>query len=119
MKEISIALWVGVGGFIGAVGRYGLNRLAGAYFEGTFPVATFIANVAGCFLLGFISGISQRWLDMHDEARLFLTVGLCGGFTTFSTFMYENFLLLRNGEVGQFALYAAASSRPSKGVTAI
>ncbi|MFP4528110.1 MAG: fluoride efflux transporter CrcB [Candidatus Kapaibacterium sp.] len=109
MKEISIAFWVGAGGFIGAVSRYGLNRLAGVYFEGAFPIATFIANVAGCFLLGFISGVSLRWLDMHDEVRLFLTVGLCGGFTTFSTFMHENFLLLRNGEVFQFALYAAVS----------
>jgi CrcB protein len=109
MKEFTLALWVGAGGFIGAVTRYGINRLLGAFMISAFPYATFIANVAGCFLLGFISSISLKTLNMPDEIKLFLTVGICGGFTTFSTFMYENFLMLRQGEVFQFALYAAIS----------
>jgi CrcB protein len=109
MKEFTLALWVGAGGFIGAVTRYGLNRLLGAFLMSAFPYATFIANVAGCFLLGFISHISLKTLDMPDEIKLFLTVGICGGFTTFSTFMYENFMLLRQGEIFQFIFYAAVS----------
>lgn len=74
-----------------------------------FPVATFVVNVLGCFAIGFFSGMALQSTHINDTWRLFLTVGFCGGFTTFSTFANENLNLLQNGHIVGFALYAALS----------
>ena len=73
-----------------------------------FPWATLTVNVAGSFLIGLFYALSAR-LHLSEETRLFLTTGLCGGFTTFSTFSHENLALLRQGAYGAFALYATLS----------
>lgn len=72
-------------------------------------MGTLTANVVGCFLIGLLSGlpVGERW--MTPEIRLLLTTGLCGGFTTFSTLMNENYTLLREGHYATLALYAALS----------
>jgi CrcB protein len=66
-------------------------------------------NLVGCFLIGLLFGLADRGNVMNDEVRLFLTVGFCGGFTTFSTFANENIALLRDGNILYFALYTAIS----------
>lgn len=74
---------------------------------GHFPLGTFAVNLVGCLLIGLFYGLSEHTLS--PNARLFLTVGFCGGLTTFSTFANENLQLFRDGNVLMFALYAAGS----------
>jgi len=84
--------------------RYIQNAIISA-----FPWGTFLVNVVGCFLIGLFYGLSEKNNIASTELRMFLTVGFCGGFTTFSTFANENLALLRNGEFFYFALYAGLS----------
>lgn len=95
---------VALGGALGSAARYMLSRAVGAYVHTAWPLATFAVNIIGCAAIGFISAVASRSPWMGENTRLFLTVGLCGGFTTFSTFMGENFSMARNG---QFMLMAA------------
>ena len=106
---IRLLLIVGSGGFIGTVLRYLVSRYFQQTFVSSFPFGTFAVNIIGCLILGIIYGVSEKTAILSDELRLFLTVGLCGGFTTFSTFANENVAMLRDGEFFQFALYMAAS----------
>lgn len=93
------ALWVGLGGFLGSVLRYGIGGLVGRFKAGwTFPVETLLINVAGCVLLGFLAGLSESRGIFSGSTRVFLFIGVLGGFTTFSTFGYETFQLMRDGQ---------------------
>ena len=74
----------------------------------SFPWGTAAVNLLGCFILGALYGLFDRNLP-HTETRLFLTAGLCGGFTTFSTLMNESFLLLKEGNFSAFFLYTLIS----------
>lgn len=104
-----ILLLVGIGGFIGSIGRY----LTGYYFlkilPAIFPYGTFAVNIIGCLAIGIIYGYSERFSWSGAEWRLFLATGICGGYTTFSSFSYENVKLLQEGEYKIFALYTTAS----------
>ena len=100
---------VGFGGFIGTVARFLISRYFQENVASVFPWSTFIVNIVGCLLIGIIYGISEKGDFMSPEVRLFLTVGICGGFTTFSTFANDSFLLLRQEEWIRFALYASLS----------
>ena len=90
---------VGSGGFIGAVFRYGLGgfvqRHAGL---STFPWGTLVVNMAGCLAIGAMVGLVDSRQMFGPEARLFVLIGVLGGFTTYSTFGYETFALLRDAE---------------------
>ena len=99
------ALVVFIGGGLGSLLRYGLSLAIGSR---GFPIATLAANVAGCFLIGIFGAAGARF-SWSETTRLLLTVGLCGGFTTFSTFSKESLALLEGGSYGLFALYAAGS----------
>jgi len=89
-------LAVGAGGFFGAVGRYLLGMALFALpGGGRLPYGTAAANVLGCLLIGVVAGMVEGRAAFSPELRLFLTVGLLGGFTTFSTFGYETVQLLR------------------------
>lgn len=101
-------LCVGAGGFIGSILRYLLGFLAPANQTG-FPLITFIINVIGAFAIAFISTYFIRDLDVNNHILLFLRVGLCGGFTTFSAFTLESFQLIQKGDITLAALYMAAS----------
>ena len=86
-----------------------LTRLVQQYVHHPFPLATWVVNVSGCLVIGLLYGCFERGQVMNPDIRLFLTVGLCGGFTTFSTFMNENFQLLRGEQFLIMALYATLS----------
>ena len=89
---------VGVGSFVGGNLRYLLGRWVGSAVDTRFPLATFLINVGGSLVLGFVSGlVSQKAVPNADAVRLALGVGLCGGFTTFSTFEFETHALLEDG----------------------
>ncbi len=87
-------LAVAMGGAIGAVARYGLSGWLHAATGLVFPVGTLAVNVAGSFLIGLVLHLATGRFILPLEARLFLTIGLCGGLTTLSTFSYETFALL-------------------------
>ncbi|MDL2247583.1 fluoride efflux transporter CrcB [Bacteroides sp. OttesenSCG-928-J23] len=106
MKEI---LFVFLGGGFGSISRYGIHLLIGNKgVAGAFPWSTFCVNIVGSFLIGFFFTLSSRY-HLSPETRLLLTVGFCGGFTTFSTFSNECLSLLKDGFYGMFALYMAGS----------
>jgi fluoride exporter len=92
-------LIIGLGGFVGTVARYGVSVLAYKYAGATFPFGTLTVNIVGCFLIGLVYGLIQEKDVLSTTSRLFLTVGVFGGFTTFSSFGNETLLLLRAGHL--------------------
>ena len=102
-------LIVFLGAGIGGAGRHGVNVLMARLFGTGFPLGTFTVNVVGCFLMGLIAGFFAFRGHLPQEARLFLTTGILGGFTTFSAFSLDAALLWERGEGGLAALYVAAS----------
>lgn len=104
-RMISI-LCVGLGGFAGSVGRYLLGLVP---FEGDFPLMTFLINFTGAVAIGAVFEAAAVWPGLPDNAVLFLKTGVCGGFTTFSTFSLETLNLLERGEYATGALYAGGS----------
>lgn len=97
-------VFVGVGGAFGGVGRYLLWRLLSQKEGQRFPVGTFAVNIAGAFLLGILTSVNP-----DGRAYLLLGDGFLGAFTTFSTFMYEGFHLLKGGERRNAAAYIGGS----------
>jgi len=107
MKEM---LLVGLGGFLGSVARYKLSGLVLHHTpDGRFPLATFLVNLTGCFLIGAITGWAAKHHHLGPDLRIFLLPGVLGGFTTFSAFGYETFFLLRRGDTFIACLYIALS----------
>jgi CrcB protein len=96
---MSNLIYIGLGGFIGSVSRFLLagmtQRLAG---DAWFPLGTLVVNVLGCFVIGLLGGLVEHRDLLNAELRLFLLVGVLGGFTTFSTFGYETLTLLREAQ---------------------
>ncbi len=100
---------IGSGSFAGGVARFLLSRFIHSSADTTFPLGTLIVNITGCLLIGMFYGISERSELLSPEMRMFLTVGFCGGFTTFSTFAGENIALLKDGNFLYFSLYTGLS----------
>ncbi len=90
--------YIALGSALGGVGRYLAGGLAQRLFETTFPTGTLAVNIAGSFLLGLIIQYAIETPTLGPEMRAFLTIGFCGGFTTFSTFSFEAARLLEDGE---------------------
>jgi CrcB protein len=97
------------GGAIGSVARYLVGVGAGRLFGTAFPWGTLIINIAGSFLIGaFAESFALRW-DLPQVLRVFLTVGICGGFTTFSTFSLDAYLLMARRELWPAFAYIVGS----------
>lgn len=102
-------LLVGFGGFIGSIARFGVSKLNLYWHFLSIPMGTLTVNVLGSLVIGFIVGISQKSEILSSDWRLFLMVGVCGGFTTFSSFTNENLMLLQNGQFLSSLIYTAGS----------
>jgi CrcB protein len=89
-------LYVGTGSFIGGVFRYVLTTWTYKTLDPSFPYGTLAVNVLGCLAIGFLTGLAESHLTFTRDARLFLLVGIVGGFTTFSAFAWDTFWLARN-----------------------
>ena len=102
-------LLVGLGGFLGSVSRYlvgqGLHRL----FDTIFPIGTMTVNIVGSFIIGVIYSLAERDNLVSPEMRMFLTVGFCGGFTTFSSFAFDNLNLLKDSGFLYLSIYVGGS----------
>ncbi len=103
------ALIVGIGGFLGSVTRYLTSQLIHKIFPTNFPLGTLIVNLAGCLLIGIIFGLFEKGSILSSDLRLFLTVGFCGGFTTFSTFSNDTINLVNDSEVLYLMIYMGIS----------
>ena len=107
--NVSFILAVAVGGALGSVARYLVGIGAGKLFGTDFPWGTLIINITGSFLMGVLAGLfATRW-NLPQAARIFLTVGICGGYTTFSTFSLDSFYLIERGELVASAAYMVGS----------
>ena len=103
-------LWyIAAGNAIGGLARYLIGGVMQRLLDTTFPVGTLVINVTGSLLLGLIVRYGVETTTLTPEARAFLTIGLCGGYTTFSTFSYETAALLEDGEWTRAGLYVAGS----------
>tara|TARA_B100001029_G_scaffold94025_1_gene77163 strand:+ start:1157 stop:1531 length:375 start_codon:yes stop_codon:yes gene_type:complete len=105
LKEI-IAVFIGGG--IGSVLRFMVNKIE-FISENNIPYPTLISNILGCFILGLVLGYFLKNENPNSILFVFLTVGICGGFTTFSSFSYENLELLENGQIFTFLTYMFGS----------
>jgi len=94
-------LIVGAGGFIGSVMRYLVQIFVEKGLSSTFPWGTFVANMAGSLIIGIVFGLAEKGDLLSSEWRIFLAVGICGGFTTFSSFAYNNLMLIKEQSFGQ------------------
>jgi fluoride exporter len=106
---LRIALIIGTGGFAGTLARYFSIQWVQKTFANSFPLGTMLVNIAGCFLIGLFLGLAEKGNILTNELRLFLTVGFCGGFTTFSTFTADSLFLMRDGQFFHLSLYIGLS----------
>jgi CrcB protein len=109
--------YVAAGSALGGMARYLLAGWAQRAVDSTFPMGTLVVNIAGSFLLGFILRYTMDLASMSTEMRVFLTIGFCGGFTTFSTFSYEAIALLQEGQWSRASVYILSSVAVSLAAT--
>lgn len=102
-------LFIGIGGFIGGICRYLLQQFVQNNYPSSIPYGTLIVNIIGCFIIGLVYGLSSKGNLLSPEMRLFLATGICGGFTTFSSFAYENVSMVLDGEFLYPLLYLLMS----------
>jgi len=102
-------LLVGLGGFIGSIARYLVSKLNLHLHFLSIPIGTLTVNVIGSLIIGILAGISAKSEILSPSLRLFLMVGICGGFTTFSSFTNENLTLMQNGQIFSMLLYTGLS----------
>lgn len=98
-----------IGGALGALMRYGLSRLCAGTAFLSMPAGTLAANLMGCLMLGILTGLIEQHTSLPRGLALMLTVGMCGAFTTFSTFSAESIRMLENGQLLSALLYVAVS----------
>ena len=104
-----IWLYVGLGGAVGAMARYGWMASVGKMIASGFPYGILSANILGSFLMGLLTGLAAHYLNISHEMRAFLAVGVLGSFTTFSTFSLDTATLIGRGEHVQAVTYILLS----------
>ena len=87
-----------IGGVAGTLARYALSGVIYRLFGIGFPYGTFVVNISGCFIVGFLVSLAEKKFVLNEQLRLLLMVGFCGAFTTFSTFILETNNLVKDGE---------------------
>ena len=100
---------VGVGSCIGGIARYLTQLLVQKHYPSSIPFGTLTVNISGCFIIGILYALADRGNMLSPAMRLLLATGFCGGFTTFSSFAYENISLMRDGEFLYTSLYILLS----------
>jgi CrcB protein len=112
-----VLLYIALGSAVGGVSRYLLGGLIQRLTGGTFPLGTLVINVTGSFLVGLLYRYAADSAAITPEIRAMLTIGLCGGYTTFSSFSYETVRLIEDGEAGRALAYVGLSVLLSVGGT--
>ncbi len=102
---IKMMLLAGCGGFVGTALRFLTGKLCAHISLGGFPLGTFMVNIVGSFLIGLLLGLAEGRELLSPSASALLVTGFCGGFTTFSTFADDMFLMLNKGQIMLFVLY--------------
>lgn len=102
-------LIAGAGGFVGTCGRFLIGKWSSGMYHGSFPMGTFIVNVLGCFIIGLLFGLLERAHVLTSNENVLLITGFCGGFTTFSSFADDMWVLGQKGEWTTFVLYLSLS----------
>ena len=107
-----LAIWgvVALGGAIGSLARFGLGLVVADITGPRFPWGTLLINILGAFVIGWFSALTMNRMPVSPEFRAFVVVGLCGGFTTFSSYSLQTLELLRGGEVPAALAYMAGSA---------
>jgi len=102
-------LIVGLGGAVGSMLRYAIQKIFQVQSVAAFPTGTLLVNIAGCFIIGILWSLVSRTLTWNEEMKLLLMTGFCGGFTTFSAFTLEGIGLLKENKTALFFIYLTAS----------
>lgn len=116
---IKSLLIVGLGSFVGGALRYGISTLMKEYCSKGFPWGTLVVNLLGCFAIGMIFALFSKYSSPSSGWCLMLTTGVCGGFTTFSTFANESLQMAQNGNIASFVGYVATSLIVGLALTAL
>ena len=109
MEIIKAMLIAGAGGFVGTCLRFLIGVFAKQWCSGSFPLGTFVVNAVGCFVIGIVYGLSDKSGILNSNHVLLLATGFCGGFTTFSAFANEAWMLGTKGDMLMSLIYISAS----------
>ena len=102
-------IFIGIGGFLGSIARYLTGQLFNRYFSDPLPIGTLVVNIVGALLIGLIIGMGERFRWFSEPWHFFLAIGFIGSFTTYSTFAYENYMLLKEGHIATLIFYISFS----------